>query len=250
MAPPLLTAALLAAAAAAPARPLSVAAAANLRPAAQELGRAFERERPGAEVRVTFGASGVLFAQIRSGAPFDVFLSADRDYPRRLVAEGLARAEDEVVYALGTLAVWAPRGSPVEPQAGLGALAGPRVRRVAMANPAVAPYGRAAEAALASAGVLDAVRPKLALGQSVAQAMHFAVSGAADAALVPVSLCLSPELPAGSFAPLPREIAPPLEQSGVALAGARDAALARAFLAFAASARGREILSRYGYGPP
>ena len=230
-------------------RPLTVAAAANLRPALRELTEAFERVEPRAEVRVTLGASGTLFAQVQNGAPFDVFLSADRDLPRRLVEARLGGPE--VVYALGRLVVWTPRGSPLGVErAGLRALAAAGVRRIAVANPAVAPYGRAAIAALRAAGVLDAVRGRLVYGESVAQAAQFAATGAADAALLPASLALDPPLSGGSAVPVSPSLHPPLEQSAVVLARAREPELARAFLAFVTGPGGREILRRRGYEVP
>ncbi|HSN92978.1 MAG TPA: molybdate ABC transporter substrate-binding protein [Anaeromyxobacteraceae bacterium] len=240
---------LAAALAAAPApRPLAVAAASSLKLAVEDLERAFEAERPGVDVTVALGGSGALYAQIANGAPFDVFLSADRDYPRRAVAEGLAAPPGEVVYAAGALVAWAPRGSPVDLGKGLAALADPAVRRVAVANPAIAPYGRAAEAALRAAGLWEAVRPKLVLGQNVSQAAQFAESGAADAALLPLALTFAPRLREGRVLPLPG--VPRQEQSGVVLSRAREPELARAFLGFAAGAKGRAILAKYGYAPP
>jgi molybdate transport system substrate-binding protein len=236
--------------AAAARQPLAVAAAANLKPALDELVQAFQAGRPGATVRVTYGASGAFFAQIRSGAPLDLFFSADREYPQKLVAARLA--SEEVVYAVGRLALWVPAGSRLDlERRGLAALADPAVRKVALANPALAPYGRAAEAALRAAGVLDAVRPKLVLGTSVAQAAQFALTGAADAALLPRSLASSPELAAvGRSVPVPDALSPPIEQSAVVLEGARAPALARDLLAFVRGAEGRRILARHGYALP
>ncbi len=229
---------------------LSVAAASNLKLAADELRRGFEQARPGARVRVTFGASGALVAQIRNGAPFDLFLSADRDYPGQLAREGLTDG-GEVVYALGRLAVWTPPGSRLALERdGLRALAAPAPGKIAMPNPAVAPYGRAAEAALRAAGVLEEVRPRLVLGQNVAQAAQFAASGAAEAALLPLSLTLTPELRAGRVFVVPSAAHPPLEQAAVILRGARDPALARDFLAFVTGPSGRAVLRRTGYELP
>lgn len=229
-------------------RPLRIAAAASTKPALDELARAFERASPGARVLASFGASGALFAQIASGAPFDLFLSADREFPRRLVAEGLA--SEEVVYGAATLALWLSEGSPVEPARGLAALADPAVRRVAMPNPAVAPWGRAAEAALRAAGVHAAVAGKLVLGESVGQAAQFADSGATDAALVPLPFVRGTGLAArGRTLALPLALAPPVEQSAVVLSRARDAALAREFVAFLRGAAARDVLARHGYLP-
>jgi molybdate transport system substrate-binding protein len=234
-----------------PARILAVAAAANLEPVLPELAAAFEAEHPGAAVRVTLGASGSFFAQIRNGAPFDVFLSADAEYPRRLVEAGVGREEDLVVYATGTLVVWAPAGTRLDLEGrGLAALADPALRKLAIANPALAPYGRAAEAALRAAGVLDAVKARLVLGESVAQAAQFAQSGAADAALLPLSLTLAPALRGGKVFPVPAGLYPAQPQSALAMARAREPELARAFVRFLTGARSRAVLSRSGYGPP
>lgn len=232
-------------------RTIRVAAAANLKLALEALARAFESERPGTRVALTFGASGSLSAQVENGAPFDAFFSADTGYPRALVEAGFAAEADEVVYATGKLVVWAPKGSPLALEAqGLAALAGPAVRKLAIANPAVAPYGRAAEAALRSAGVLEALQGRLVFGQNVSQAAQFAQSGAADAALVPRSLTFAPELAGGKVFPVPDASYPVQRQSAVVLRAAREPELARAFVGWVAGPRGRELLARYGYGLP
>jgi molybdate transport system substrate-binding protein len=237
--------------AAGPSRTLTVAAAANLKGAAEELKRAFEAEHPGVEVALTFGASGTFVAQLRNGAPFDLFLSADREYPDQVVAAGLASAADERVYALGRLALWLPARSPVDVEKrGLAALADPAVKRIAIANPAVAPFGRAAEQALKAAGVHDAVKEKLVLGTSVAQAAQFATTGAADAAFLPSSLTLGSELSGGKVVLVPERLYARIEQAGVVLSASRDAALARSLLAFLVGEKGRAILTRFGYGLP
>ena len=229
---------------------LSVAAASNLRLAAEELRRGFEQARPGVQVSVTLAASGALVAQIRNGAPFDLFLSADLDSARLLARDGLASGP-EVAYAVGRLVVWTPRGSRLDLERdGLGALAGPGVGKIAMPNPAVAPYGRAAEAALRAAGVWEAVRPRLVLGQNVAQTAQFAASGAADAALVPLSLSYAPELREGRAFVVPPTTYPPQVQAAAVLRGARDPALARDFLAYLTGPAGRALLRRSGYDLP
>ncbi|ACL64412.1 molybdenum ABC transporter, periplasmic molybdate-binding protein [Anaeromyxobacter dehalogenans 2CP-1] len=251
----LLAVALPALLAAAPARPtaatLAVAAAASLKDAAEELKQAFEAERPGVRVALTFGASGAFFAQIRNGAPFDVFLSADRDYPAKVIAAGLGAAADEEVYAFGRLVAWLPPGSavPLE-RRGLAALTVPGVRRIAIANPALAPFGRATERALRAAGVWDAVQGRLVLGTSAGQAAQFATTGAADVAFLPYSLTLGKALAAGKVVPVPEALYPRIEQSGIVLRTARDPALARAFLAFLTGPKGRAVLAKYGYGLP
>ncbi|HVN42439.1 MAG TPA: molybdate ABC transporter substrate-binding protein, partial [Steroidobacteraceae bacterium] len=125
-------------------RPVNVAAAANLKDAADAIAQAFQAEHPEVEVKLTIGASGNFFAQIQNGAPFDLFLSADTEYPDKIVAAGLARAEDERVYAFGKLIAWLPAGSTLDLEKnGLAALRDSRVKHIAIANPAVAPFGRA-----------------------------------------------------------------------------------------------------------
>jgi molybdate transport system substrate-binding protein len=231
---------------------LSVAAAANLKPALEEVARSFERQRAGVKVVITFGASGGLVSQIRQGAPIDVFLSADREYPAKLIEAGLATARDEVVYAIGKLVLWVPRASPLDIEAvGLRSVADRRLRKLAIANPAIAPYGRAAVAALRAAGVYDAVKDRLALGENVSQTAQFAHSGAADAALLPLSLARVPLLAtSGRMVEVPQDLYPRMEQSGVVLRSSPRAAQGREFLSFLAAPAGREILARHGYGLP
>jgi len=230
---------------------ITVAVAANLKPAFEEVAARFQALEPGVEVRPTYGASGTFFAQLANGAPFDLFLSADAEYPARVVEKGLAdgKAFD---YAQGRLVVWVPAGSPVDLEGrGLAALGDPTVRKIAIANPEVAPYGRAAREALERAGLLASLKPRLVAGQSVAQAAQFVESGSAQAGFLPLSLARAPplsekgrvwELPAGSHAPV--------VQAGVVLRAARQPALARALAAFLTGEAGREILARGGYGLP
>jgi molybdate transport system substrate-binding protein len=240
-----------AAAAVAAPRTLTVAAAANLEPALQELIRAFEAANPGARVRTTLGASGRFFAQIQQGAPFDLFLAADASFPARLVEAGLSSGP-AFPYARGRLALWVPADSRLDlEKAGLRALLDPSVRKVALGNPAVAPYGVAAEEAMRSAVVFDAVKEKFVLGQSAAQAAQFALSGAAQVAFLPLSLALAPPLSTqGRHLILPASSHRPIEQAGVILKGARDPSLASTFVAWLLGLDGRAILARHGYEAP
>jgi molybdate transport system substrate-binding protein len=234
-----------------PRRTVTVAAAANLKIAVEELKKGFEAELPGVEVALTLGASGAFFSQIQNGAPFDLFLSADREYPAQVVAAKLGAAADERIYAFGKLVAWLPPGSTLDlEKRGLAALADPGVKKIAIANPAVAPFGRATERAFRSAGVHDAVKGKLVLGSSVAQAAQFATTGAVDVAFLPHSLTFGKELSAGRVVFVPEGLYPRIEQSGIVLSGAKEPALARAFLAFITGEKGRAILARYGYGLP
>lgn len=232
------------------AQKLTVAAAADLRFALDELAVQFRAAHPGVALAVTYGSSGNFFAQIQNGAPFDVFLSADADYPRRLIAAGLAKPDSLFLYGIGRIVLWVPAGSPVDPSLGTGALEALSVHHIAIANPEHAPYGRAAVAALHSLGAYDRVSPKLVLGENVAQAFQFVESGAAEAGIVALSLALAPaarghgrywELPAGAY--------PKIEQGGVILNRA-PAGPAAQFRAFLLSADARRILQRYGFAPP
>ena len=237
--------------AAEPRRPIAVAVAANLKPAFEEIAARFEATRPGVAVRATYGSSGNFLAQIVNGAPFDLFLSADGAYPAQVVERGLADGE-AFTYARGRLAAWVPNGSKLDLEAkGLAALLDPSVRKVAIANPKVAPYGRAAVTALERAGVHERLADRLVIGENVAQAAQFAESGNAQAALVPLSLARSPPLAtAGRAWVVPASAHDPIAQAGVVLRGARDPSLALDLAAFVAGPAAREILARYGYDPP
>lgn len=231
-----------------PGREVRIAAASDLKLALDDVLAAARTETADIRPVVTYGSSGSFFAMIENGAPFDLFLSADVDYPRRLAEKGHADG-DVFLYAVGQLALWVPSRSPLDPGAlGLQALLHPSVRKVAIANPRHAPYGRAAEAALRSAGVLDRVRGKLVLGENVAQAAHFARSGAADAALVSLSLAASPRMSgAGRFVALAPGSHPRLVQGGVVLKRAADLAAARAVRAALLGSAGRNALREHGF---
>jgi molybdate transport system substrate-binding protein len=249
-APPPAAAAAAVGAVAAP-RTLTVAAAANLEPVLKELIRGFEAANPGARVRTTLGASGRFFAQIQQGAPFDVFLAADASFPARLVEAGLSSGP-AFAYARGRLALWVPADSRLDlEKAGLQALVDPSILKVALGNPAVSPYGVAAEEAMRFGGVFEAVKEKFVLGQSAAQAAQFALSGAAQAAFLPLSLARVPPLSTlGRHLILPPSSHRPIEQAGVILKGTRDPGLARAFVDWLLGPDGRVILARHGYESP
>lgn len=233
---------------------VAVAAAADLRFALAEVVSALHRERPELAVEVTYGASGSLVAQIEHGAPFDVFLSADAALARGLADRGLADPASLFLYARGHLALWTARPAASLDLAALGlrALLDPSVRHVALASPQHAPYGRAAVAALASAGLTADLAPKLVTGENVAQAFQMAQSGAADAALVALSLTRAPALRAspGQVYAVPPSLHPPIDQGGVILRRAADPASAARVTGFLRSAAARAILVRYGFDLP
>jgi molybdate transport system substrate-binding protein len=227
-----------------------VAAAADLNVAIADLSARFSARHP-IDVAASYGSSGTFFAQLLNGAPFDIFLSADVEYPRRLVERHVTDG-GEFRYAIGRLVAWTSRDALFAREGfDLASLADRQIARVAIANPEHAPYGRAAVAALRSAGVYDAVQPKLVYGENVAQALQFAQSGAADVGLVALSLVNSPNLEgAGRWREVPAERYPRLEQAGVILRSARDAAAARAFRDYLLGAEGRDVLKRHGFAVP
>ena len=204
------------------------------------------------DVTVSYGSSGTFYAQLLNQAPFDMFLSADVAYPNQLAARGLTLPQSEFTYAIGRLVLWAPFASTIDVERdGLQALTHGSVAHVAIANPEHAPYGRAAVAAMQAAGVYDRARPKLVLGENVAQAMQFVQSGAADAGIVALSLARAPNLKGrGRLFEIPESTYPRLEQGGTILKWAADVDAARALRGFLLSADGKAILKQYGFFLP
>lgn len=229
-----------------------VAAASDLQFALTDVNAAFARSHPGITIEPQFGSSGSFSSQIEQGAPFDVFLSADVAYTRRLVDKHLADETSLFVYGIGRIVVWVPRDSHLDIETkGLPALADPAVRKVAIANPEHAPYGRAAEAALKSAGLYEAVKPKLVLGENVTQAAQFVQSGSADAGIIALSIAESPTMKgSGRVWAVPVDAYPTLEQGGVVLSSAANPAAARLYADFLKGSESRDILSRYGFTSP
>ncbi len=228
---------------------LAVAAASDLQFAFDDLARAFRARRPDVTLRPSFGSSGNFFAQIHNGAPFDVFLSADVEYARRLHAAGGVDG-DVFVYGVGRLALWTSADSPLDVTRGLASLRDPAAGRIALANPRHAPYGRAAVAALRAAGLFEALEARLVYAENVAQAASFVQSGAADVGLIAWSLALGPALSAGRRSEVPQALHAPLLQGGVLVKGARAPQAARALRDFLLGAEGRALLARWGFLPP
>lgn len=235
---------------AASAQELTVAAAADLQAALPAIVAQFEQET-GARVRLTFGSSGNFFTQIRNGAPFDVFLSADIDYPRRLDASGDAERGSLVPYATGRVVLWTRTDSGIDVRRGLAVLTDARVRRIAIASPEHAPYGRAAVAALRHDGLYDRVRDKFVLGENISQAAQFAESGGADVGLIALALARSPALErAGTYIEIPASSHPPIEQGAIILASSRQKALARRFIDSLKTPESVRTLQAFGFAVP
>jgi molybdate transport system substrate-binding protein len=240
--------ALLAAPAAAVGQAIRVAAASDLQFAMPALAAQFEKDT-GHALSVTFGSSGNFFTQIQNGAPFDVFLSADVNYPRQLEAAGLADRGSVRIYATGRIVLWARAERTLDVARGLSVLTDAGVARVAIANPAHAPYGRAAVAALEHAGVYGAVRGKLVFGENVSQAAQFAQTGNADAAIVALSLALAPAMKAqGRYSDIPQDFYPPIEQGVAVMRNSARKAIAERFIAFLRQPVAAAILESYGFG--
>jgi molybdate transport system substrate-binding protein len=228
-----------------------IAAASDLQFALEEIVALVAERYPDLEVTTTYGSSGTFLQQIVNGAPFDVFLSADLDYPRDLVDRGLADEQDVFPYAIGRLVEWVPDTDGPRPTGDLSTLTDPAIGTVAIANPEHAPYGVAAVQAMKHFDVYEDVQPKLVLGENVAQAAEFVLSGNADAGVVALSLVLAPGVAdKGTWARVPLDSYARIDQGGVVLAGASDAEAARDVRDVILSAEGREILERYGFSLP
>lgn len=234
--------------------PLRVAAAADLEPVLPPLLEQF-RQSTGIRVEATFQASAVLATQIQNGAPFDLFLSADLSYPKRLIDAGLADAAGTadsttpIVYARGTLVLWTRKDSPLSPPS-LDLLRNPGLKRLAIANPDRAPYGRAAVAALTSLKLYDALRPRLVTAENIAQTAQFVDSGNADAGLISLTSALTPRLSSsGSYFVIPHSLYPSIEQGAVLVSKTTHRATAHRLLDFLLSAPVQAQLAKSGLTP-
>lgn len=229
----------------------TVAAAANLKGALEAIVADYQVDT-GGRVRLVFGATGNFVRQIEQGAPFSIFLAADEESPRRLVAAG--RTEGPMVeYAAGRLALLVPRGSPLKLDGTLqdlkAALADGRLKRFAIANPEHAPYGQRAVEALRATGVWPAIEPRLVRGENAAQAAQFAISGNAQGGLVAYSLALTPELAGrAEHVLVPASMHSPLRQGMVLLKGASPEA--QRFYTYMQGPKARATLRRHGFGDP
>src|SRR5271154_187657 len=233
------------------AQEITVAAAADMSAALPDLVAAYTK-KTGQAVKLSFGASGNLTNQIRNGAPFDVFFSADEQYPQQLITEGLAVKDTLYRYAIGRLVLWVPNDSPLDLQKlEIKALLDPSVKKISIANPATAPYGRAADATLRHFGIYDQVSSRLVIGENISQAAQFVESGNAQAGLVALSHALAPAMKdKGRYWTVPLDAYPPLNQAAVVLSKSKQQDAARKFLDFMRGPDATSVLVRYGFSLP
>jgi len=247
----LLVSLVLAAASFASAQEITVAAASDMSAALPDVVAAYTK-KTGQTVKLSFGASGNLTNQIRNGAPFDVFFSADESYPQQLIDEGLASGSTLYRYAVGRLVLWVPNDSPLDlPKLGIKALLEPSVKKISLANPTTAPYGRAAAGALRHFGIYDQVSDKLVIGENISQAAQFVESGNAQAGLLALSHALAPAMKSkGRYWTVPLDAYPTLNQAAVVLSKSKQQGAARAFLEFLRSPAATSLLASYGFTLP
>jgi molybdate transport system substrate-binding protein len=229
---------------------VTVAAASDLTYAMKEIAADFEKSAA-CSVRVSYGSSGNFETQIENGAPFDVFFSADIEYPRKLEAEGLASPGSTYLYGIGKLILWVRNDSQLDVSKGLDVLRDPSVKKIAIANPLHAPYGRAAEDALRKAGVYDAIKDRLVLGENISQTAEFAETGNADAGILALSLVLSPALKEkGRYFQIADNLYSPIQQGVVVVSASKNHQSAQAFLDYIKTPAMTAILERYGFVLP
>src|SRR6266403_952647 len=219
---------------------IAVAAAADLKFAMGELAANFEKQT-GTKVNVTYGSSGNFFSQIKNGAPFDLFFSADVEYAKKLETGGLAEPGTLYNYAVGRIVIWMPLGAKVELNArGMNALLDAAIQKIAIANPAHAPYGRAAVTAMKESGIYEKVEPKLVYGENISQAAQFVQSGNAQAGIIALSLAISPAMKdSGKMWLIPGGLHPPIEQAAVVVKNSQKKEAAKDFLEYIKSAAGK-----------
>lgn len=229
---------------------LTIAAASDLSFAMKELVAEYEQVT-GSPVKVTLGSSGNFYAQIQNGAPFDLYFSADIGYPKKLEESGLTVPGSLYRYAVGRIVLWTGTASHLDVSRGFEVLRDPGVKKIAIANPKHAPYGRAAVAAMESFKVYDSVKDRLILGENISQAAQFIESGACEIGIIALSLAVAPALKEkGVYWEIPAGAHPPIEQGAVIVKASKQQESARLFLEFVKGPQGQEIMKRYGFTLP
>ncbi len=232
-------------------REINVAAAADLSAALEEVAANYEK-RTGVAVKLSFGASGAWIQQIQNGAPFDVFFSADMDYPKQLIAGGQAESASLYRYAVGRLVLWVPKDSPLDVEhKGLDVLLDSSVKKIAIANPQHAPYGRAAAGVLRHYGLYEKLSDRLVLGENISQAAQFVESGNAQAGFVALAHAIAPAMQdKGKYWIVPADAYPPLDQGGVLISHSAHRQEAAAFLEYVKTTEVASVLQHYGFTLP
>ncbi|MQA37073.1 molybdate ABC transporter substrate-binding protein [Rugamonas aquatica] len=233
---------------AAHAEKITIAAAADLKFAMDDIVATFKKSNPSDEVSVVYGSSGNFNTQIQQGAPYDLFFSADIGFPRELAKNGAASSEVRP-YAIGRIVLWSATMDASKMT--LASLTDAKITRIAIANPKHAPYGKRAEEALRAAGLWDKVEPKLVYGENIAQTAQYAQSGNAQVGIIALSLALNAELSSkGGYALIPDTLHEPLEQGYIITKRAAGNALATRFADYMESKPARTLMTRYGFVLP
>jgi len=229
---------------------LTIAAASDLNFAIKELVAEYEKAT-GNHVKLSLGSSGNFYSQIQNGAPFDLYFSADIGYPKKLEEAGLTVPGSLYRYAVGRIVMWTRNETHIDVAKGFDALREPTVKKIAIANPKHAPYGRAAVAAMEHFKVYDQVKDRLVLGENISQAAQFIESGACEIGVIALSLALAPTMKArGTYWEIPADAHPPLEQAAVIMKSSTNGEAAKQFLEFMRTTQGQEIMKRYGFTLP
>src|SRR6202453_3293980 len=229
------------------AQEITVAAAADLHFAMQDIAGHFEKQT-GKMVKPTYGSSGNFFQQIQNGAPFDVFFSANLDYAKKLEDAGLTVPGSYYPYAKGKIVIWVRNDSKLDLSSGMQALLDPSIKKIAVRSEEHAPYGQAAVAAMQNVKIYEKVKDKFVLGENISQTASFVVSGGADVGIVALALALSPNMKdKGRYVEVPAGEYPPIEQACVILASSRNKETARQFLAFIKTPAIGDLLRSYGF---
>ena len=226
-----------------------VAAAADLKFAMDSLVMVFSKSHPDIHLKVVYGSSGNFFQQISNNAPFDCYFSADIDYPKQLKEKGLTLS-DIHQYGTGQLVLWSRILDPTVEK--MNCLLDAAVKKIAIANPAHAPYGKRAEEAIRHYGLYDRIKDKLVMGENIAQTAQYAQSGAADVGIIALSLALSPAMQqaGGKFWLIPADAHQPLEQGCVLLPHAKGNTGAAQFMTYVTTPEAKTILKSFGFSQP
>jgi molybdate transport system substrate-binding protein len=229
------------------AQEITVAAAADLQFVMQEVGARFQQES-GKTVKLIYGSSGNFAQQLQNGAPFDMFFSANLDYPKQLETAGLTEPGTFYQYAIGKIVVWVPNESKLDVSSGLKALLDPSIKKIAIANPQHAPYGKAAVAAMQKENIYDQVKDKFVLGENISQTASFVASGSADIGIIALSLALSPNMKdKGRYTEVPAGDYPPIEQACVIMRSSKNKSAAEQFQKFIQTPTIKDLFQKYGF---